>query len=308
MKPSSGCALGIDVGGTKIAAGIVTFPNGHVADREVLPTRPARGGQAVLEDVLAVAERLLGRAAAQQLTPTALGVGLAELVDREGRIASSATIRWQELQAQERLSALLPTRFEADVRAAARAEAEFGAGRGYRHFLYVTVGTGVSCCLVLDGQPYAGARGLAGTFASSSLLVPNAGGQPLLAPALETFASGPGLVAQFRARQPDFNGDAPDICALANNGDALAVEIVDGASRCLGAALAQLLNVLDPEAVVLGGGLGLAGGRFHAGLEPALREHCWSPLHRDVPLLSAVTGADAGIIGSAVAALVDEPL
>jgi glucokinase len=306
MKPGVRCALGIDVGGTKIAGGIVTFPNGHIAEREVIPTRPARGGEAVLEDVRALAERLQQHAASRQLVPTALGIGLAELVDREGRVASAATIRWQHLPAHERLSTVLPTRFEADVRAAARAEAGFGAGRAYRQFLYVTVGTGISCCLMLDGQPHTGARGLAGTFASSSSLVPNANGQPFLAPSLETFASGPGLVAQFRAHQADFIGDAPEICALANAGDALAREIVDSASRCLGAAIAQLVNVLDPEAVVLGGGLGLAGGRFQTGLEPAFREHCWSPLHREVPLLSAQTGADAGIIGSAWAALLGE--
>src|SRR5207237_5967983 len=98
---------------------------------------------------------------------TAIGVGIAELVDHDGKIASNATIDWLNTPVSERLSAILPTRFEADVRAAARAEARFGAGAGAEIFLYVTVGTGISCCLIQNGQPYLGARGLTGTFASA---------------------------------------------------------------------------------------------------------------------------------------------
>jgi len=303
MNSAARCALGLDVGGTKIAGGIVLFPEGRVIERKIIPTQPQRGGEAVLSDVLALVEQFRNLATARQLVPVALGVGLAELVDRHGNIASAATIAWQHLPVQARLDALLPTIIEADVRAAARAEAAFGAGQPYRHFLYVTVGTGISSCLVIEGEPYPGAAGLAGTFASSPQLIPDHAGQTMVVPALESIASGPALAARLRAIESGFTGTAADVCARANHGDAGAAQVVDTAGRCLGAAIAQLINVLDPEAVLLGGGLGLARGRFREMLVGALRSHCWSSLHQNVPLLEAQTGADAGIIGGAWTAL-----
>jgi glucokinase len=302
MSASTPCALGLDVGGTKIAGGIVLFPQAQVIERKIIPTQPERGGERILADVISLVEELRAAAGSRGLCPAALGLGLAELVDRQGNIASAATIHWQELPVHARLSALLPTFFEADVRAAARAEAVFGAGLGFRHFLYVTVGTGISSCLVLEQEPYPGARGLAGTFASSSTLSLGEDGLPRTAPPLESIASGPGLAARLRAIEPGFSGTALEVCARANQGDPVAGPIVETAARCLGAAIAQLINVLDPEAVVLGGGLGLAGGHFRENLEPTMRAHCWSALHRNIPLLEARTGTDAGLIGGAWAA------
>ena len=280
MSAGSRCALGLDVGGTKIAGGVVIFPEGRVLERKIIPTRPERGGEAILADVIALIEELRSWADTRQLHPQALGVGLAELVDRQGNIASAATIHWQNLPVHARLSAVLPTFFDADVRAAARAEAAFGAGRAYRHFLYVTVGTGISSCLVLEGQPYPGARGLAGTFASSPGLIVDEAGLPVVAAPLEAIASGPALAARLRRTDSSFAGAAPEVCARANQGEPLARQVVDMAGRCLGAAIAQLINTLDPEAVILGGGLGLAGGRFCEMLELSMREHCW-PARRD---------------------------
>src|SRR5262245_62147647 len=111
-------AIGIDVGGTKIAAGLIDLESGAVLERREIPTQPARGGEAILQDVVSFADELRANA-------TAIGVGIAELVDRQGRIASNVTIDWLKTPVLERLSAILPTKFEADVRAAARAEARF---------------------------------------------------------------------------------------------------------------------------------------------------------------------------------------
>src|SRR5947209_3248578 len=123
------------------------------------------------------------------LEPATIGIGVAELVTPDGVVVSDATIRWKGLPIQERFQRLLPTCIEADVRAAARAEARWGAGAGLASFLYVTVGTGISSCLVLDGEPHHGARGLSGTFASASTFVPTKDGQIAETPPLERFAS-----------------------------------------------------------------------------------------------------------------------
>jgi glucokinase len=220
-------------------------------------------------------------------------------------VLSDATIAWKGLPVGDRLADAsgLTVVVDADVRAAARAEARLGAGRPFGSFLFVTVGTGISSCLVSDKVPYTGARGLTGTFASSPGLIPDEACSVVSGPPLEQFAAGPSLARRLAAVRDEFAGAAPEVLALAESGDVAAAAIVDSAGQALGAAIAQLVNVLDPEAIVLGGGLGLAPGRYRATLEDALRHRVWSAYHRDIPLLSAQLGTDAGVIGAALGAM-----
>jgi glucokinase len=302
--PGNQTLIGCDVGGTKCAAGLVQLPAGKVLTRRVEPTRPERGGSAVLASVVELARSLQQEAAQQNLEVTAMGVGVAELVGVDGQILSDATIRWRGITVDEALRAAtgLPVMIDADVRAAARAEANLGAGRPYQSFLYITVGTGISASLVLNQIPYAGARGLTGTFASSRGLIPNEDGRLASGPPLEHFAAGPALAARLAAAHPGFTGTAFDVVSMATAGEPSAVQIVTTAGAALGAAIGELVNTLDPEAVVIGGGLGLAQGLYRSELEESLRRQIWSELNRDVPLLSAEMGNDAGFIGAAIAA------
>jgi glucokinase len=302
-------AIGVDVGGTKCAAGLVTLVDGRVLARRLQRTAPQRGGEAVLAEVCDMirglrAEEPSGAGA------TAVGVCVAELVSRDGHVVSDATIRWRDIQVADRIgmSVELPVSLDADVRAAARAEGRFGAGRNFESFVFVTVGTGISACLVIDGTPYAGARGLTGTFASSRGMIPNHDGELVPGPPLEQFAAGPAIAARFAALRADFNGDARDVLALAEVGDDLARTVVSSAAQALGAAVAQLVNVCDPEAVVIGGGLGLAEGLYRRALDQALREHVWADMHREILLLSAELGTDAGIVGAALSAVANQQL
>jgi glucokinase len=302
-RPDRSGALGIDIGGTKIAAGVVSVPDGQVLARAGTRTLPHRGGQAVLEDVLRVARSLKETAAGQRVRLCGIGVGLPELVDLQGGIASRATLDWQSGQVLDAFQEILPTCFEADVRSAALAEARLGAGRGQRCFLYVTIGTGISCCLVLDGRPYTGARGFAGTMASQRSLVADPLGHLVTALPLEHFASGPALAARYRIARPDFAGSGSAVTTLAAQRDPAAIEVVGSAGRALGAAIGHLVNVLDPESVILGGGLGLAGGLFQQEIEASARKHLWSPVARQLPFHIAATGPDAGLIGAALRAV-----
>jgi glucokinase len=300
----NGTFVGIDVGGTKCAAGLVTLPAGTVLARRLEPTRPERGGAAVLSSVIEIALSLLKESTGQGIAVRGIGLGVAELVGLDGRIQSATTIRWQDTDVAEALRDALgrPVTIDADVRAAARAEAGLGAGRPFASFLYVTVGTGISASFVQGRDPYAGARGLTGTFASSRGLIPSDAGDLVTGPQLEQFAAGPALAARLTAARPDFAGTAVDVVAESEAGEAVATGIVESAGAALGAAIAQLVNVLDPAAVVIGGGLGLTDGRYRASLEAALRRYIWSDLHRDLPLRSAELGVDAGFIGAALAA------
>jgi predicted NBD/HSP70 family sugar kinase len=302
--PLTQYVIGIDLGGTKCAAGLVLLPEGKVLARRLQPTEPDRDGVAVLADVVDLARSLQRQAAEMNVIPTAIGLGVAELVGVDGQVLSEATIHWQgvAIESQLRAATELPVSIEADVRAAARCEAHVGAGRPFRSFLYVTVGTGISASLVVNRVPYAGARGLTGTFASSRALIPGNDGSLVSGPPLERFAAGPALAARLAMVCPSFAGNSRDVLSLAEAEDALALAIVTSAGEALGAAIGQLINVLDPEAVILGGGLGLAKGHYRFSLESAMRTYIWSDLHRDIPLLSAEMGSDAGFIGAALAA------
>src|SRR5882672_609134 len=202
MSNTTFTALGIDVGGTKIAAGIVSFPEGRVGVRQVIPTAPARGGAAVLDDVVRLAEELITEAGSSHPHITGLGIGLCELVDPKGHILSAHCVQWQDQPVRERLARIAPVTLEADVRAAALAEAHFGAGKPFRIFLYVTVGTGIASCLMLNGRPYVGARGVTGTMASSPLSVPCEQCGHTSRRTLEELAAGPALVARLSQRKP----------------------------------------------------------------------------------------------------------
>jgi predicted NBD/HSP70 family sugar kinase len=140
MNTAASFILGIDVGGTKIAAGVVDPASGAIIRSETIATEPGRGGAAVLADTVDLAARLI---AAAEPRVSRIGVGVPQLVDNEGRIRGAYNFDWTDLSVRERLSALAPATIESDVRAAARAEARFGAGRGRETFAYVTIGTAV---------------------------------------------------------------------------------------------------------------------------------------------------------------------
>jgi len=294
-------AIGIDVGGTKIAAGIVALESGAVMERSTFPTRPERGGAVVLDDVVALAEILSKLAEARDIRVCGVGLGVAELVDLAGNVTSSHSIAWQNMPVRERLASIAPTVVEADVRAHALAEARYGAGRSYRLFVFVTVGTGISSCLVQDGVPYAGARGNALVLASSPLTTQCTTCGQVLRPVLEEFAGGPALVARYNHTGRRQVARAEDVLTAAELGDSAAYQIVITAAEALGVGAGWLVNVLDPEAVIVGGGLGTAGGLYWERFVAATREHIWAGASRGLPILPAALGPDAGLIGAAAA-------
>jgi glucokinase len=299
---NGGWAIGIDVGGTKIAGGLVRLATGEVGARRVVPTSPERGGEAVLADVVAVAGELSADGAARGGAIQGIGVGVPELVDLDGVVRSGNVIGWEGLPVTERLGQIAPVVIETDVRAAARAEARYGAGRAFGLFAYVTVGTGISCCLVQDGAPFAGARGNALVLASAPMTVPSDTHGVVSKFVLEDYASGPALVARYRQQTGQAVTGAEAVLAAAGAGDEAANEIVRSAGETLGSSVGFLVNVLDPAAVIVGGGLGLAGGLFWERLVESTRAHVWSEATRQLPILPAALGADAGLIGAAATA------
>ncbi|HZU19910.1 MAG TPA: ROK family protein [Gaiellaceae bacterium] len=254
-------AVGIDIGGTKIAVAAVD-PDGRLERLTRLPTAATS-----LDDLAEAAAR-----AADGLDVVGVGVGICELVD-DGRVGSHASIAWDE---EDLAEALGPVVLEADVRAAALAEARVGAGRPFPTFLYVTVGTGISHCLVVDGEPVRGAHGAAQLAGSGAV----------------TFAC-PHCGERVRISAEDAASGA----ALARGA------ATEQAAETLASFIALLVNVLDPHALVVGGGLGTAAGAYWETLVRSVREHVWAEHARDLPVLQAALGADSGVVGAGLLAV-----
>ncbi|MBO0726795.1 MAG: ROK family protein [Blastocatellia bacterium] len=295
------CALGIDVGGTKIAAGVVTRAGKSLFPRR-LSTGAERGGEAVMRDVEALSVELINSAEEAGMKVGGIGLCVAELVDLQGNITSGHTIKWDGWPIRERLSQIAPAVIESDVRAAALAEAIYGSGRDYEIFLYLTVGTGISCCLVSHKRPYAGAHGDALICASSPLTSTCAECGATNKVALEEYASGPALVRRYRPYSREKISRAEEVVKAARSGDARAIEIVRSAGDALGVTTGLLVNTLDPEAVVVGGGLGRAGGSYWECFLHSTREHIWAEARRNIPIKHAALARN-GVIGAAVNAL-----
>jgi len=294
--------IGLDVGRTKIAGGLVDTTTGTILVRRKIPTIARWGGGAVLRDVVGLTDSLTSKARARGGTVQGIGIGVAELVDPNGHIRSAHSIDWTSISPEASLAHIAPVVVESDVRAAALGEARFGAGQPYSIFTYVTVGTGISSCLVQDGRPFAGSRGNALVLASapiSSTCVHCGAGQEQV---LESVASGPALVARYNSRVNRTIVDGHEVMAAVAQGDEVAKDVVRSAGAALGNSVGWLVNVLDPEAVVVGGGLGLAGGLFWDSFVASTRAHVWSELTRELPIVTAGLGADSGIIGAALAA------
>lgn len=288
-------AIGIDVGGTKIAGGVVDTTTGRVLIRRQAATGAGRGGMAVLAEVASLAEALSAAATAQGLRPAATGVGLCELVSPEGRVFSGYRVDWRGLDIARRLG---PVTLEADVRAAALAEARFGAGHGIRDLLYVTIGTGVSAVSVRDGVPYAGSRGAALVIANGpwTCTCPACGHAETRV--LEDIASGPALAAATGLT------DAETV--LAHAADPAVARVLDHAAGALGTTVALLAGALDPAMVIIGGGLGSASGPYWDRLQAAIRAGLWEGDDHPLPLRQAALGADAGLIGAALTATLSQ--
>jgi glucokinase len=218
-------------------------------------------------------------------------------------VRSSASIPWSRRQIIDALSSLGPVVIEADVRAAALAESSFGAGREYDSFAFVTVGTGISSCLVLDGVPYAGAHGTAMLRGSAPVTTPCPRCAMRHQVSLERLASGPALVEQLERGTGAGTTRAEEVFAAAEQGDAGAERLLREMGETLGSFVALLVNIADPQAVVVGGGLGTAGGGFWDEVVRSARAHIYAEHVRSLPIVMAELGVAAGVIGAGLRGL-----
>jgi glucokinase len=221
-------------------------------------------------------------------------------VDRTGTITSGQAIAWQGLPVRERFAEYGPTRIEADVRAHALAEARYGAGQAYDWFVFISVGTGISSCIVQEGKPLAGARGNALIFSSGPITLPCSDCGRQIRFVLEEYASGPAMVVRYNQQRGAQFQRAEELFSAAAQGDQQAKQVLTSAGYALGSAIGWQINLLDPQAVIIGGGLGTSVGLYWDAVVNGAREHIWAEASRNLPIERAALGTDAGLIGAAL--------
>jgi glucokinase len=288
--------IGIDIGGTKTAIGVVRFPDGKILARHEMTTpQGAASGAAFLGEVCAAASKL------RDTTPgiTGIGLGICELVDLDGAVSSGHRVKWEGLPALAQLGRVAPATIEADVRAAALAETHWGAGRAYRDLLYLNIGTGISTCWVKDRVPHAGANGHALAIASSPVETGCGGCGTRSAYVLEDVAGGAGLADLYGKAIGRRIASAAEVLEAAEGGEKRAQALLNEAAHLLGTSLGLAVNILDPQALLIGGGIGARAGFYWDAMERAIRKQIWSARARKLPILRAGLGAESGLIGAA---------
>lgn len=298
-EPSSeqSTVIGVDIGGTKTAFGLINFPDGGVIARHEMKTpQDEASGQAFLDVLCAAVTRLRDEAAGRV---DGIGVGVCELVDLDGAVSSSHRVHWAGLPVLQRFSAIAPAVIEADVRAAALAEAHWGAGQGYKDLLYLNIGTGISTCWVKDGVPHAGANGHALAIASSPMVAACGACGSHSAYVLEDVAGGAALAHLYGAATGRKVESASEVLDAAADGEPRAQSLLAEAAQLVGVSVGLAINILDPEALLIGGGLGARDGPYGQAIEKAIRRQVWSELARQLPIRRAALGRDSGLIGAA---------
>lgn len=310
VTPTNGVAIGADLGGSKLAVGLVSA-EGRILQDKIIPTRASRGATAVLEELTTLVSELRYHAAERQLDVRGVGVASAGLVQQADGVLLAATEAlpgFAGLRLKDALEKLLSARVTVlnDVHAMALGEALFGAGRDADETLYISVGTGVGGALTRGANLSSGSHGLAGDIGHVVVdICPNARRCPCgRFGHLEGYVSGPALASAYelRAKVPSLDGDLRPVSERADAGDMVAREVLTEGARLLGRAVGGLVNLLDPELVVFGGGLiSLSEDLFWRTVATSLRNEVRGP---HAPRLAhARLGTNAAIVGAAASAL-----
>lgn len=305
--------LALDIGGTKLAAGILSA-QGELLDHLRVPTRLELGPRGVVDQLLELARDLL----AGSVRPVALvGVGCGGPLDREAGVVQAPPNLpgWHDVPLsrwlQEALS--LPVALDNDANAAALAEWRFGAGRGARQLVYLTVSTGIGGGVILDGRLYVGKSGNAAELGHIQI---DYAGEPCHCGGrgcLEHYASGTSLARRaselarshpesWLARQPQ-PLTARTVLQGLEMGDPLVQTLWDDTLDRLAAGVASMVHAFDPERVIIGGGLANFGEHLFGPLRERVAARTMPALWQGVQLLRAELADHVGLYGAAAVAL-----
>jgi len=288
-------ALGIEIGGTKLQAGV-----GFDGDRLLALVRrkvdPARGGEGIREQIPALIDETLAKAGVAASALAGIGVGFGGPVDSQnGRILVSHQIEgWSGFPIRDWLRDLrgLPVTLQNDAKTAAYAEAMRGAGKGFRRIFYVTIGSGIGGGLVVDGKIDEGQGLGAGEIGHTWVPDPRTGKPEKL----ELVASGWSIGKRG-------GGTAEAVHAAAEKGDAAARKLLDETAEALAIGISNVVTLLHPERVILGGGVSLMGPLLWGPLRAKAAEFGFKPFAGRYEIVPSELGEEVVVIGAVLLGL-----
>lgn len=307
--------LGVDIGGTKVAVGLVDR-QGKILTQARKPMVANGTAAAGLEAVVGAIDSLLSGAHTEI---SSIGICAPGPLDpKSGIVLNPPNVPcWRNFPLASEIATKysLPVKVDNDANAAALAETRWGAARGFHYVFYATIGTGIGTGIVLDGAIYHGHTGSAAEGGHVSIdyrgPVCNCGKRGCI----EVLAAGPAIGARARAKLQEEASRESSLRELAHGdlasvtsetvarafegGDAMAREVLEEISQLLTCWLGNVVDLLDPDVIVMGGGVAGMLKPFFVSISATLPKWCVNPRAREIPLLMAHYGADAGIAGGA---------
>ena len=302
--------FGIDVGGTSVKCGLFQT-DGTLADKWEIPTRTENQGENILPDVAEAIRNKMQERGIDKADVAGVGIGIPGPINTKGEAACAVNLYWGFKPVAKELSELtgLPAKAGNDANVAALGEAWKGAAAGAQNVVMATLGTGVGGGIIVDGKIVAGHHGAGGEIGHANIDHSetekcNCGNSDCL----EQYASATGIVRVARqilessSETSTLRGieklTAKDVLDAFKAGDVLAGKIMEQVGDKLGGALAFIAAVVDPEAIVIGGGVSKAGQPLIDCIQKYYRQYAFS-LCKDTPMVIASLGNDAGIYGAA---------
>ena len=312
--------VGVDVGGTKISVGALPVDGSREIAVRSGPTRAAQGAEAVVDRIVEMIEGVIAEASAQEGVGrdafVGVGVGAPGPLDRERRVVVVApNLGWRDLPLRDLVADRvgLPAALDNDANCATLGEWWTGAARGAEHVVGITLGTGIGGGLILGGRLYHGASNVAGEIGHTTIETQGRRCACGNYGCLEAYASGPNIA--MRAREAIESGETSvltdmvdgDLAAITaqtvydanDRGDLVAREVVRETARFLGAGVANLLNVYNPDVVVLAGGVARAGEALFGPLRAEVRRRAFKPAVDAARIVPGALAGTAGVVGAA---------
>ena len=302
--------FGIDVGGTTVKCGLFKT-DGVLVEKWEIPTRTENNGSEIVPDVAKTIEEKLAEKNISKEEVDGIGIGVPGPVNAEGDVIAAVNLFWGYKKLSKELNELtgLTVKVGNDANVAALGEAWKGAAAGAKNVILVTLGTGVGGGIIVDGKIVAGHHGAGGEIGHANVMhdeteTCNCGNKGCL----EQYTSATGIVRLAKqelasSEEPSVLREKKELSAKAvldgyKSGDALSVRVMDKVGEILGGALAMFTAVVDPETVVIGGGVSKAGQPLVDCIASHYKKYAFSAC-RETPIVIANLGNDAGIYGAA---------
>lgn len=304
--------FGVDIGGTTVKLGCFEA-DGKLTDKWEIPTRKENGGESILPDVVKAIEDKLGELSSSKNELMGIGIGVPGPVFDDGTVNKCVNLGWGVFNVADKVRELigmpeLEVKVGNDANVAALGEMYKGSGEGFKNLVMVTLGTGVGGGIIIDGKILAGTTGGAGEIGHMPVGINETESCSCgKKGCLEQYASATGIVKVAKRILASCDTATPlramdsftakDVVDLAKDNDEVAVMVMEQLGEYLGKALASIACVVNPEAIVIGGGVSKAGQYLIDVIEKYFKENVFGPCS-DVKFVIASLGNDAGIYGA----------